>query len=151
MSKKSKSRNKKHHQHRAQNHRELEELIKACNNCLHVGYVSFHGLVKLYVEGNYRTHVDAAKLSPVEDYIKSAQADLRSLEKDLKELTVIARDTIKNYISPEDNIVSSIDLHQRFEDWTTSYQTSVTPTLLELSDYLDTLNPANKSVETEHE
>ena len=151
MSKKPKNRNKKHHQRRAQNGRELEELITACNTCLDVGYVSFNNLVKLYVEGNYRTHVEAAKLVPVEDYIKSAQVDLKSLEVELTKLSLNARTTIKNYVSPEENIVASIDLHQQFEDWTTSYQTSITPTLLELSSYLDTLNPSNPIVETPHE
>lgn len=151
MSKKPKNRNKKHHQRRAQNGRELEELITACNTCLDVGYVSFNSLVKLYVEGNYRTHVEAAKLVPVEDYIKSAQVDLKSLEAELTKLSLNARATIKNYVSPEENIVASIDLHQQFEDWTTSYQTSITPTLLELSSYLDTLNPSNPIVETPHE
>lgn len=151
MSKKPKNRNKKHHQRRAQNSRELEELIKACNACLDVGYVSFNNLVKLYAEGSYRTHVEASKLVPVEDYIKSAQVDLKSLEVELTKLSSNARKTIKNYISPEDNIVASIDLHQQFEDWTTSYQTSITPTLLELSGYLDDLNPSNPIVETTHE
>lgn len=152
MSKKPKNRNKKHHPSKqAQSSKELMGLITTCDQCISVGYRSLHGLVKKYSEGSYRTTTEVNKLVAIDNYIKSAKDDLVSLDNELTNIKQAAKKLVDNGDDSIDGIVDSITLHQRFEDWTTSYQSGVTPTLLELADYLETLDPMNTTVETSHE
>lgn len=140
MSKKPKNRNKKRQHHRDQTRRELEELIRACNQGLDTGYVAFYGLVQRYKMGKYRTELTDSKLVVVDDYIRTAQTDLTSLDTSLKSISSRARELVKNYTNAEDNLMGNLTLSQDFENWSTSYQSNITPTLLELAAYLDDLD-----------
>lgn len=152
MSHKPKNRNKKYQpKPRVSQANQLEELLGACNDGLNVARASLHNLISRYKSSPNRTKANAQQTAVIDDYIKSAYNDITALDESLATTSKKAREVAKNYPNPEDSIIANIEISQEFEDWTISLQSSVTPTLLELSSYLDNLDELTQPAETTNE
>ena len=152
MSNKPKNRNKKHQpQRRSTQANQLEELLTACNEGLNVARGTLHNLITRYKSNPNRTKGNVQQTTVIENYIKTAYDDITSLDESLAVTSKKARDVAKNFPKPEDSIIANIEISQEFEDWTISLQSSVTPTLIELSSYLDNLDQLTQPVETTNE
>lgn len=151
MSTKKQNRSTRPMSHKEQTRHELEQLINACGKCLDISYLELHRLAKKYIDDDYRTTHTPEEVAPVDDYLKSVSSDLKSLENRMNTISTIAREKAKNYKSLEDNMVTNIVVHQEFEEWTTDYQSTIVPTMLELKQYLDKLDNSKTTTETEDE
>ena len=151
MSKKKPNMKTRPMSHKEKSRHELEELLKACNTCLDVSFSNLHDVIGKYVSGTYREECEPEQLHSIDNYISTLNTDLKDLEERLKKLSVEARNKAKDYKNPENNLIVNIEIHQSFDEWTIDYQTTVVPTLLELVQYIDTLDNPTPDVETPHE
>lgn len=137
--------------HKEQARHELEELLKACNGCLDVSFGTLHSLVSKYSTGPYRDECEPEQLQSVENYITTLNSDLKDLEERLKKLSVVSRSKAKDYKNPENNLIDNIRIHQTFDEWTIDYQSTIVPTMLELVEYMETLDNPPTEAETTDE